>query len=268
MDDPKQAARLRALTLVDIVPSVAARWAEAPVLTAQAGEGEVLVYGPIISEREAAFAREFLGIESATGEAFRSALAAIRGDVTVRINSPGGDVHEASTMLTALQERRSRGAEVNVVIDGLAASAASVLLTAASTVRIAALGMVVIHEMRMAPGAVTGGEMRRLADFLDEMNERFTALYAARMKRSEADVRALLAEEHSITHDIHGALVEGGRLVIIDFDVGVLSQVLSGIGIDRAWLIAQVTAGGFELVSVEDWPGWGHYAVVFEKSGE
>ena len=76
------------------------------------------------------------------------------------------------------------------------------------------------------------------------------------------------ADPSAITHDIHGALVEGGRLVIIDFDFGVLSQVLSGIGIDRAWLIAQVTAGGLELVSVEDWPGWGHYAAVFEKSGE
>ena len=197
--DSKQAARLRALTLVDILPSVAARWTDAPALTAQAGEGELLVYGPIVSEREAAFAREFLGIESATGEAFRSALAAIRGDVTVRINSPGGDVHEASTMLTALQERRSSGAAVNVVVDGLAASAASVLLTAASTVRIAALGIVVIHEMRMTPVAVTGTEMRRLADFLDEMNERFTALYAARMKRNDANVRAMLATETSFS---------------------------------------------------------------------
>ena len=28
---------------------------------------------------------------------------------------------------------------------------------------------------------------------------------------------------------------------------------------------AQVTAGGFELVSVDEWPGWGHYVAVFEK---
>ena len=195
--DPKQAARIRALTLVDIVPSVAARWTEAPALTAQAGEGEVLVYGPIVEGLSAAFMRQVLNVEPVTGAAFLAALDTISGDVTVRINSPGGDVHEASTMLTALQERRSTGAAVNVVVDGLAASAASVLLTAASTVRIAALGIVVIHEMRMVPGAVTGGEMRRLADFLDKMNDRFTALYAARMKRSEADVRTLLAEEHS-----------------------------------------------------------------------
>ena len=197
--DPKQAARLRALTLVDILPSVAARWTEAPALTAQAGDGEVLVYGPIVSDIDAAFIQKFLGVSAVTGAVFRAALDTISGDVTVRINSPGGDVNEASTMLTALQERRSSGAAVNVVVDGLAASAASVLLTAASTVRIAALGIVVMHEMRMTPGAVTGGEMRRLADFLDEMNARFTALYSARMKRSEADVRTLLAEEHSFS---------------------------------------------------------------------
>ena len=100
--DPTHAARLRALALVDIVPSVAARWTEAPALTAQAGEGEVLVYGPIVSDLDAAFIQEFLGVEAVTGAGFRTALNAIAGDVTVRINSPGGDVHEASNMLTAL----------------------------------------------------------------------------------------------------------------------------------------------------------------------
>ena len=193
--DPTLAARLRALTLVDIVPSVAARWAEAPALTAQAGEGEILVYGPIVNELDAAFARKFLGVEAVTGAGFRAALEESAGDVTVRINSPGGDVNQASVMLTALQERRSAGAAVDVVVDGMAASAASVLLTAARTVRIAALGVVMIHEMRTTHIAATGRELRKAADFLDEMNERFTALYAARMKRNDADVRALLADE-------------------------------------------------------------------------
>ena len=197
--DPTHAARLRALALVDILPSVAARWTEAAALTAQAGDGEVLVYGPIVDDISASFMRRVLDVEPVTSAGFRTALNAIRGDVTVRINSPGGDVAAASTMLTALQERRSSGAAVNVVVDGMAASAASVLLTVASTVRIAALGIVVMHEMRMMPGSVTGGEMRRLADFLDEMNERFTALYAARMKRNDADVRALLANETSFS---------------------------------------------------------------------
>ena len=69
----------------------------------------------------------------------------------------------------------------------------------------------------------------------------------------------------AITDDIHEALVGGGRLVIIDFEFGGLSRFVSGIGIDRIRLLEEVTAGGFELVSVDAWPGWGHYVAVFEK---
>ena len=43
------------------------------------------------------------------------------------------------------------------------------------------------------------------------------------------------------------------------------SALVSGIGINRTRLLEEVTAGGFELVSVDEWPGWGHYVAVFEK---
>lgn len=75
------------------------------------------------------------------------------------------------------------------------------------------------------------------------------------------------ADASAIVRDLHEALVDGGRLVIIEFEFGGLSQMVSGFGTNRARLIAQVTAAGFELVSVDDWPGWGHYVAVFEKPG-
>ncbi len=193
--DPQQAARLRALALVDIVPSVAARWAEAPALMAQAGEGEILVYGPIVNALDAAFVREFLGVEAITGAGFRAALNAIAGDVTVRINSPGGDVHEASNMLTALQERRSAGAAVHVVVDGMAASAASFLLLAGSAVTIAALGTVMIHEMAVSVHAATEQDLTNLLSFVSRKNREMASLYATRMTLSADEVRTLLAEE-------------------------------------------------------------------------
>ena len=193
--DPTQAARLRALTLVDIVPSVAARWTEAPALTAQAGEGEILVYGPIVDDISAAFMRQVLDVEPATGAGFRTALNAITGDVTVRINSPGGDVHQASTMLTALQERRTTGAGVHVVVDGLAASAASMLLLAGSDVRIAALGTVMIHEAKMTLVGASARDAKHVWSYLEQKNHELAALYATRMQQSENEIRTLLAEE-------------------------------------------------------------------------
>ena len=39
------------------------------------------------------------------------------------------------------------------------------------------------------------------------------------------------------------------------------------MGIDQARLIDQVTTAGFDVMSVDEWPGWDHYAAVFQKSG-
>ena len=197
--DAIQAARLRALALVDIVPSVAARWTEALALTAQAGKGEVLVYGPIVDDISAAFMRNVLNVEPATGAGFRAALTAIAGDVTVRINSPGGDVHQASTMLTALQERRATGAAVHVVVDGMAASAASMLLLAGSDVRIAALGTVVIHEAKMTLVGASARDAKHIWSYLEQKNRDLAALYATRMQQREDEIRTLLAEERFYT---------------------------------------------------------------------
>ena len=197
--DPIQKARLRALMELDVMPSVAAQWAEAPELTAQAGEGEILVYGPIVDDIDAAFAREFLGVESATATAFRAALDEIAGDVKVRINSPGGDVHQASSMLTALQERRSGGAAIHVIVDGMAASAASFLLLAGSDVKIAALGTVVIHDVAVSFHGARERDLKNLTSFVSRKNREIAGLYAARMNQSEDEVRTLLAEERSYT---------------------------------------------------------------------
>lgn len=69
----------------------------------------------------------------------------------------------------------------------------------------------------------------------------------------------------AITLDLHDALVGGWRLVIIEFESGGLLGMVSRMGIDQARLIAEVTTGGFELVSVGEWPGWGHDVAVFQR---
>ena len=73
------------------------------------------------------------------------------------------------------------------------------------------------------------------------------------------------ADPSAITLDLNGALVGGGRLVIIEFESGGLLGMVSRMGIDQARLITEVTAGGFEFVSVDEWPSWGHYVAVFQK---
>ena len=60
----------------------------------------------------------------------------------------------------------------------------------------------------------------------------------------------------AILHGFRDSLVGAGRLVIIEFEPGGLLGTVTQMGTDRDRLIAEVTAGGFEFVRVDEWPGW------------
>jgi ATP-dependent protease ClpP protease subunit len=102
-------------------------------------------------------------------------LADVTGPVEVHINSPGGEVWEGITIYNTLM---SRG-DVTVVIDGLAASIASVIACAGKPTLIAQTGQMVIHDgFTMALG--NAGDLRKLADKLDRASDTIAGVYAAR----------------------------------------------------------------------------------------
>jgi len=74
---------------------------------------------------------------------FRSELQKHTGDVTVFINSPGGDVFAASQIYTMLREHKGK---ITVKIDGIAASAASIIAMAGDETLIAPTGMLMCHN--------------------------------------------------------------------------------------------------------------------------
>lgn len=110
--------------------------------------------------------------------------------ITVRINSDGGDIFEALAMYNYL---KSTGREVKVYVDGLAASAASI---------VACAGMVYMPENAMMmlhnpSGSVVGDseDMRALAEVLDKVGENVAGIYAAKSGQKLGKVKEMMRSE-------------------------------------------------------------------------
>lgn len=111
--------------------------------------------------------------------------------IQLHINSPGGEVFEAVTILNQL---RQHPAKVVAVVDGLAASAASFIATGADEVVMAPNATLMIHD---AWGITIGDatDMRKAGDLLDRLSNNIAAIYASKAGGTTEDWRtAMLAE--------------------------------------------------------------------------
>jgi len=129
--------------------------------------------------------------DEVTPQMFRSELHAAEGDIDLWINSPGGDCYAAAQIYNMLMEYKGN---VNVKIDGIAASAASVVAMAGTTVEISPLGMLMIHN----PMTVSIGdthEMERTITFLSEIKESIINAYEIKTGLSRAKISRLMDAE-------------------------------------------------------------------------
>ncbi|WP_307992473.1 head maturation protease, ClpP-related [uncultured Clostridium sp.] len=99
-----------------------------------------------------------------TPKQFKSELTSSDGDVIVWINSPGGDVFAASQIYNMLKEYNGK---VTVKIDGIAASAASVIAMAGSEILMSPVAMMMIHN----PATVIFGEASDFQSGIDMLSE-------------------------------------------------------------------------------------------------
>lgn len=96
--------------------------------------------------------------------------------IDLRVNSPGGAVFDAVAIYSAL---RNHKATVEATVDGIAASAASFITMSGDTIAIEKPARMMIHD---AAGLVLGdaGDMREMADLLDELSDTIASIYADR----------------------------------------------------------------------------------------
>ena len=122
---------------------------------------------------------------------FRSELQKHSGDVTVFINSPGGDVFAASQIYTML---RNHSGKVTVKIDGIAASAASVVAMAGEETLTSPTGMLMCHNpMTCAMG--NKADMEKAIILLDEVKESIINAYETKSHLSRNKIAKLMSDE-------------------------------------------------------------------------
>ncbi len=140
---------------------------------------EIILYGDIGFDITA---REFSDELKALGDP---------KDITVRINSFGGDVFDGVAIYSRLIDS---GAKIIVFIDGIAASAASVIAMAGHEIHIAEAAFLMIHDawvMTMGNAA----KLRQKADKLEAVSEQIAGIYQRRTGNDMAEIRAMMKVE-------------------------------------------------------------------------
>ncbi len=148
-----------------------------------AGERTLYLTGPI--------AEETWWGDEVTPAAFKAELLSGAGPVTIWINSPGGDVFAAAQIYNMLMEYNG---PVTVKIDGIAASAASVIAMAGGVVLVSPVSMFMVHN----PSTIAIGdsdEMLRAKALLDEVKESIINAYELKTGLSRAKLSHFMDNE-------------------------------------------------------------------------
>lgn len=127
-----------------------------------------------------------------TAQAFATLLSTIKAStVHLHINSPGGDVFEARAMMSAIA---NHPATFIAHIDGLAASAATMLVMACDESEISQGGFFMIHNAwTIAIGNKT--DLRTTADLLEKVDNTIVDDYRKKTKKNEAQIREWMDAE-------------------------------------------------------------------------
>ncbi|HWA18758.1 MAG TPA: head maturation protease, ClpP-related [Devosia sp.] len=115
---------------------------------------------------------------------------------TIRLNSPGGDVFAGA----AIHSMLSRRSNVTVLVDGLAASAASFLAMAAARIVMAPAAMLMIHDpVALSQGGA--GQMANMARLLESVRDQMARAYANRSGQSIETIIEMMALETWMTSE-------------------------------------------------------------------
>lgn len=160
-------------------------------------EADLFIYGEIVQEKSVDW---WTGEESRTEIGlmdFKKSLDELGNiqKLNIYINSPGGDVFTASTMISMLERQKDKGTEINAYVDGLSASAASFLMFVADNIYLYKNSIVMVHKpMSWAVG--NANDMQKTIDALNKIEDSvMIPMYLSKAKCDEVLIKELIDAE-------------------------------------------------------------------------
>ena len=161
-------------------------------------EADLFIYGEIVQEKSVDWwtGEEVSDTEVALMD-FKKELDSLGNiqKLNLYINSPGGDVFTASTMISMLERQKDKGTEINAYVDGLSASAASFLMFVADNIYLYKNSIVMVHKpMSYAVG--NANDMQKTIDALNKIEDSvMIPMYLSKAKCDEAKIKELIDAE-------------------------------------------------------------------------
>lgn len=176
-----------------------------PVYTMASVDGstaELTMYGDIYESQPVDWWGDPIEGQFITLSEFLEDLKSVEGckDLTIRMNSYGGDAMVANTIHNRLREMARNGTELTCIVDGVAMSGGSLIMCACDTVRANPSSLIMIHKCwSFLWGGYNADELREQAESMDVWDKAQVSIYQRKTGMSETKLLHMMGETTYMT---------------------------------------------------------------------
>nr|DAF17203.1 MAG TPA: Putative ATP dependent Clp protease [Caudoviricetes sp.] len=182
--------------------------------------------GPLISNNEYEV-YEFFGLEAVSAKSITDQFPEdINEDITLEVNSNGGLVTVGSEIYTALKEYKGH---VTVEVTGMAASAASVAIMGADTVKMSPTAQIMIHKALLTRASGNSDDLEKAVNALKSSDQSIINAYVSKTGLSEDEIFEMMKNETFMS--ANEAIEKGfaDELMTFEKDLGAVASLESGL---------------------------------------
>lgn len=182
--------------------------------------------GPLISNNEYEV-YEFFGLEAVSAKSIADQFPEdINEDITLEVNSNGGLVTVGSEIYTALKNYEGH---VTVEVTGMAASAASVAIMGADTVKMSPTAQIMIHKALLTRASGNSDDLEKAVNALKSSDQSIINAYVSKTGLSEEEIFEMMKNETFMSAQVAVEKGFADELMTFEKDLGAVASLESGL---------------------------------------